>query len=58
MVPTRAAVSQDGGIVAPGFLQGVAEDRKPVESSVVVDALGQTWDAAVVSDKPQRVAGR
>jgi hypothetical protein len=36
--PLTAAVAEHVGVVAPGVLEGVGEDRQPVEGTVGVDA--------------------
>lgn len=35
-----AAMAQDGGVLAPGFLQRVGQDRHAVEGALVVDCVG------------------
>src|SRR5262249_22911100 len=49
------AVVQDFSIVAPGFFQGVSEDRKTVECTLVVDSLCELNHGAVVPGEPGRV---
>jgi hypothetical protein len=42
MLSRLAAVAQDVGVGAAGFFQSVSEDGQAVESSVVVDRLGES----------------
>ena len=39
--PRASAVPQDGGVLAPGLLQGIGQHRKSLKGSVIVDALGE-----------------
>src|ERR1022692_393097 len=44
MRPRPSAVAQDFLVIATGFVQGVSQDGHSVESTVVVDRLGQLDD--------------
>src|ERR1700722_18901974 len=52
-----AAMSEDGGVVAPGVFEGVGQHWQAVKGPVVVDRLGQLEDRAVVPGKPRLIKG-
>src|SRR5262249_31616754 len=57
MLPRPPAVVEDGLVGAAGILQGIGQDRHPVEGTVVVNGLGNLGDRAVVPGEPGRVEG-
>ena len=44
MRPALVAVGEDVGVVAPGILQRIGQDRQAVEGTVGVDAPGELDD--------------
>jgi len=57
MLTRLAAVLEDVLVHAARFFQGISEDGKEIERSVVVDAPGQLWDGPTVPSKPSGVDG-
>ena len=53
--PASAAVAEDALVLAPGVLEGVAQDRHLVPGAFVVDRLGELANRAVVPREPERV---
>ena len=49
-----AAVVQDVGVGASSVFQGIAEDRHPIKSAVVVDGLGEGYNGGT---EPCRMKG-
>jgi hypothetical protein len=49
------AMSEQVSIVATGLFEGVGEDRKAVESAVVVNGKGQPHDSGAVPEEPNRL---
>jgi hypothetical protein len=52
MLTRLAAVFEDVGVLAPGVLQSVSEDRQAVERMLLVDAYGKRDDCR---REPRRV---
>jgi hypothetical protein len=50
-------MTENVGILAPGLFQGVGQDGEAVESSVVINGLGQFDDRAVVPGQPRAIRG-
>jgi hypothetical protein len=45
-------VGQDVGVVAAGFFEGIAQDWKPVEGTLIVNGLGQFREGGTLPGKP------
>ena len=57
MQPWLPAVAEDAGVLAPGFVEGIGQNGHSVESTIVVDGLGDLDHGAVVPRQPRRING-
>src|SRR5262245_16121858 len=58
VIPWLAAVTEDVGVGATCFLQGISQDGQAIEGSLIVNGLGKSWDGATVPRQPSRINDR